>query len=1116
MKILCWNVRGLNSPLKQHEVAALLKKEHVDFCALVETKLSSHRIEQLRISRLQKWNITSNAMNSSNARIVLIWNPVSISLEVLHVSEQAIDVKVSCLISQSQFSACFVYGYNTIIQRRTLWDNLRDWNPTTPWMVMGDFNSILSLDDRHGVSQVSSYEYSDFHSCCMDLGLTDLLYAGNHYTWNRGNSWSKIDRVMVNRFWPTGALPVSVVFRPPGSLSDHAQAWIQIHEQQSHGRRNFKFFNMWTSHEKFMQMVDQYWVRRFRGHPMFILCSKLKSLKKPLKELNRHHFGHISARVARLSSDLERVQLLRLSNLDCNMLLEQEKNLRLQLVNMKSAEKMFYSQKLKFKFLEESDKGSKFFHSLMNQQHKRNFISAIDKRNGQSTTSLDEVGAIFVDHFKDLLGTARMTIDLDSSIISKGPCLEASDHNELLAPVTSDEIKASLFGIDNDKAPGPDGFSSLFFKKCWGIVGTDFCLAIKDFFSSGCLLKQINHSVIALIPKSANACTPSEFRPIACCNVIYKVISKLISGRLALALKKIVSPSQNAFLGGRKMSDSIHLIQELLRSYSRKRATPRCMLKVDFKKAFDSIQWNFIKNVLLQLGFPTSFVGLIMACVESATYSISVNGQLYGFFKGRSGIRQGDPLSPYLFITCMEYFSRMLLVASESAAFRFHPQCEFHKITHLAFADDVILLCKGDRESANCLLNQLSIFGQTSGLIVNASKSSIFFGGTKHSVKSQILRDSGFVEGTIPFRYLGVPLSPHRLLASQFSPLLQSLERSIQSWMGKNLSYAGRLELLKSVLSGIIQFWLAIFPIPSTVIAQITSICRNFLWTGDIKKCHSALVAWKKVCLPKEEGGLAILDLKTLNQCFLAKQLWDIHLMADTIWIQWIHHYYLWQQSIWEGFASKTASPLWKAIIATKDLLSNKFGSRESILGKFEIWKNGRMLRNIYSDLRPRRDLVNWNRGVWENWSLPKHSFILWLAINGKLRTKDRLTFTTTDSTCVLCREDLETHSHLFFQCPWTSVLWNSVKNWLGITSSFSSLQCAARSLSARKKEVNSRMRRVSLAILVYSIWEERNRRIFEGSSFSIAQLFRKFQITFFMIFHFHEKDDTVLKLGPM
>ena len=161
-----------------------------------------------------------------------------------------------------------------------------------------------------------------------------------------------------------------------------------------------------------------------------------------------------------------------------------------------------------------------------------------------------------------------------------------------------------------------------------------------------------------------NASSPSDFRPISCCNVVYKVIAKILAGRLTHVLKEIVSPMQNAFLGGRFMSDNINLLQELLRQYSRKRSSPRCLLKVDFKKAFDSVQWGFIENLLCHLGFPSKFVMLVMQCMSTVSFSVVVNGDINGFFLGKSGVRQGDPLSPYIFICCMEYFSRMLKLAT--------------------------------------------------------------------------------------------------------------------------------------------------------------------------------------------------------------------------------------------------------------------------------------------------------------------------------------------------------------------------------------------------------------------------------------------------------------------
>lgn len=1115
MIVQCWNVRGLNSPLKQHEVVNLMKKSKVDVCGLLESKLSLSKVLSLQKLRLKKWKFLANVASSSSARIVVFWNPSSVSVVLVGSSSQGLHVLVKSLVSQVEFHISFVYGLHTIVARRALWDSLRVWCPPGPWMVLGDFNSLLSQDDKLNGSAVSMYETADFNKCCLDLGLSDLNYTGCHFSWSNGSVWSKLDRVLVNPHWSSLRSTAQVHFGNQGAFSDHSPVLVRL-DPLVPGQRSFKFFNMWASHSDFLHTVSESWQNTVMGSPMFSLCKKLKGLKCPLKQLNRLHFSHISERVSRAESDLDMLQSALHSDPSNPQLVQEDKKMRIQLINLKSSEKMFFGQKLKCDFLKESDRGSRFFHSLLSQKNGRNFLPAIQKSDGSLSASEKEVGAEFVSFFMKLYGSSKPTEPLDRSIVGLGPCLSASDCGLLSAPFSKDDIKAALFGIDNNKAPGPDGYSSLFFKSAWSVVGEDFCAAVQDFLSSGKMLKQINHSVISLIPKSAHASSPGDFRPISCCNVVYKVISKLLASRLAVALSSIISPMQNAFLGGRAMADNINLVQELLRQYGRKRTSAKSLLKIDFKKAFDSVQWKFLRDLLLSLGFPSGFVHLVMQCVETSSFSVAINGNLYGFFPGKSGIRQGDPLSPYLFITCMEYFSRMLSKATQQPAFRFHPQCEALGISHLAFADDVLLLSRGDKPSVLCLMEQLRMFGVVSGLEINPSKSSIFFGGVPDGVRQEIISETGFGVGSFPFKYLGVPLSPHRLLVSQFSPLLRKLEAAVQSWVGKHLSFAGRLELLRSVLFGMVQFWLCIFPIPETVVLQIARICRNFLWTGNVQKSHSALVAWKSICMPRREGGLGLFGIKARNQSFLVKHIWDIHRGADSLWINWIHHFILPSLSIWDAQAAKSSSPLWKSLVSLKNILLADFGGRSQVVDAMTSWHAGDngFAAEAYDHFRVKGREISWDSVVWESWSLPKHSFVLWLAALGKLRTKDRLHFVPENLNCVFCAQEEESHAHLFFHCSWTSSFWSSITRWLHLPRRLPTLSSAIRGLAPKKKSMVHRMRRASLSIAVYLLWEERNKRLFDKTALSIEKLFRRFQVLFFTVFHFHGADHFAIDVG--
>ncbi|KAL0440680.1 UNVERIFIED_CONTAM: hypothetical protein Sradi_0006900 [Sesamum radiatum] len=207
--------------------------------------------------------------------------------------------------------------------------------------------------------------------------------------------------------------------------------------------------------------------------------------------------------------------------------------------------------------------------------------------------------------------------------------LTEEEARTLIRPVTMDDVKIAMFDIEEDKALGPDGFFSGFCKATWPIMGEEISKAIMDFFTTGRLLKQVNATLLTLIPK-------------------------ILVCRIREILDLIISPSQNAFVSGRLISDNVLLAQELFSGYNQCRLPPRCGLKVDLRKAYDIVEWDFLFATLRMFGFPAVFIRWIKECVTSANFSIYVNGGVHGFFTGARGLRQSDPMSPYLFVLVME------------------------------------------------------------------------------------------------------------------------------------------------------------------------------------------------------------------------------------------------------------------------------------------------------------------------------------------------------------------------------------------------------------------------------------------------------------------------------
>ena len=348
----------------------------------------------------------------------------------------------------------------------------------------------------------------------------------------------------------------------------------------------------------------------------------------------------------------------------------------------------------------------------------------------------------------------------------------------------------------------------------------DVTEAVESFFDSGCMLQEINCTIIALVPKVPNPESMHDYRPISCCNTIYKCISKIIASRIKMCLPDIINPSQSAFVHGRSIADNVLITQDLMHNYHRNNGRPRCALKIDIKKAYDTIGWSCVIDILSRLGTPANILKCIKACITTPSFSVVINGELAGSFSSKRGLRQGDPLSPLLFIIAMEAVSMSLYVAAQAPNFEFHPKCEGIKLTHVSFADDIFLFAGGTTSSVRVIMDELNKFENFSGLQVNKQKSAIFLAGISDAIRNEMLNITGFSLGRLPMKYLGVPLLSTRLSHNDCQPLIDKIMVRIQAWTSRSLSFAGRLQLLSSVLYNIQMYWCSMFIIPKYTIAK--------------------------------------------------------------------------------------------------------------------------------------------------------------------------------------------------------------------------------------------------------------------------------------------------------
>ena len=351
-------------------------------------------------------------------------------------------------------------------------------------------------------------------------------------------------------------------------------------------------------------------------------------------------------------------------------------------------------------------------------RRKRNHIASIKDEGGLWITEERGVMEHFRRGFISLYATSHVeAFRCRNHDVHWKVHLSDEDKNSIGALVTPEEIKDAFWSMKPFKAPGSDGLHAGIFQRFWLLVGDSVREEVMRVFTSRKVPAYLNKTLIVLIPKIQGLETIGDYRPINLCNSVYKIISKIIVARLRPHLEKLVSPCQAAFVPGRRGADNVVIVQELIHTIRRAKGRKGYMaIKIDLEKAYDRIEWSFIRDMFIYFNFPDNLIELIMSCVSTVSTSMLFNGGCLDSFHPSRGIRQGDPLSPYLFILCMEFLGHLIeekcttKLWSPVKASRGGPS-----FSHLFFADDLVLFACADLENCHAINDVLQEFCSRSG-----------------------------------------------------------------------------------------------------------------------------------------------------------------------------------------------------------------------------------------------------------------------------------------------------------------------------------------------------------------------------------------------------------------
>jgi hypothetical protein len=549
-------------------------------------------------------------------------------------------------------------------------------------------------------------------------------------------------------------------------------------------------------------------------------------------------------------------------------------------------EDLRWKQRAKQNWYQYGDQNTPFFHSWANHRRKVNQIRVIKDVEGREWKKPNEIGLAFCQFYQELFSAGDVR-RIDESLHHVEPRVTPAMNAMLLRAYNAEEVELALSQMHPLKSPGPDGFAACFYQKSWASVKTEVCAAVLDFLNNGNFDNELNITHIALIPKKKNPSILTDYRPISLCNVLYKLMAKVIANRLKKVLAIIISPSQSAFVPGRLITDNVLVAFEALHTMDRKLKGREgyMALKLDMSKAYDRVEWTYLEAVMRKLGFDVRWVQLAMTCVRTVSFSVLINGQPHGNIIPTRGLRQGDPLSPYFFILCAEGLSSLLNQAEADGRISGIPITRGGtRINHLFFADDSLLFCKATIFEWVCVQEILQLYEEASGQKLNKEKTAIFFSRNTHAdTKAHIASVVGVDPSQQYEKYLGLPALVGKSRVSTFTDIKGKIWDRINGWKEKFLSQAGKEILLKAVIQAIPTYTMSVFQLPKTLCNEINAMMSRFWWGHKENDRKVAWMNWGKMGRQKEKGGMGFRDIECFNLALLAKQGWRIIQNPDSL-----------------------------------------------------------------------------------------------------------------------------------------------------------------------------------------------------------------------------------------
>ncbi|XP_050365473.1 uncharacterized protein LOC126784002 [Argentina anserina] len=868
MIAISWNCQGLGKSLTIKTLGEFIQSHKVDFVFLSETHNDDVVVNKVMKDLKFCKSFTVPPIDSAGG-LCLWWNQ-DYTVVISDFSKNFVDTLITDPAIGQEFRVTWMYGPPYYEEKQEFWSKWysSDQRNNIPWLVVGDLNEMMCSDEKDGGAAWIPSRHKFLGNFVDSNGLMDIGFKGQNFTWERKENGTvvlqeRLDRALINNDWLL-RWPDTNLTHLSRLGSDHNPLLLATDCGKKRWRPNFKFESSWADDPDAEHIIEGCWSNGPGRAPNLSWEINLKRCRSSLTKWSRKKFPI------------------------CNRMVIKE-------------------------YLEELD-------DLQTNKS----ISSTD-RQAEISSKINEIWGREEQYWKQRSRIQWLQADWGQALQGVRGGITREMNSDLIGPVLIAEVKDAADQLGALKAPGPDGFPGMFYQRYWKIVSKIVASSASKFVKGKVSLRRINTTNIVLIPKVEFPEKTSQFRPISLCNNSYKILSKLLANRLRVILPGLISNNQNAFVPDRLIQDNLLLAHETYHylKLKKKGGKHELGLKLDMNKAYDRVEWDFLRVVLIRFGFCSAWVELIMECVSSVTFSIVLNEKPGKTFRPSRGLRQGDPLSPYLFLLVSEVLSLRITHAVREKKVVGVRLCRGSpELSHLFFADDALFFIRATLRNVWELSAIFREYCLASGQEINKEKSSIFFTPNMPRQMAILISEMlDFAEVADPGSYLGLPTVWGRSKKEALYYITDRVQRKLDGWKERTLSWAGKEILIKSIAMAIPAYPMACFKLPLSFCDSLNSMISNFWWgyKSDGKKIHWR--AWDHLTKAKRDSGMGFKDLHQYNMALLGKQCWRLMSNPYSTWARVLKARYFPKCGFMQAGKGRSPSWGWSSLIAARDEL---------------------------------------------------------------------------------------------------------------------------------------------------------------------------------------------------